>query len=173
MAKKPSAGKALHNILLYSVLGIYILILFAFLFLKRTSFCSVNLVPFKSIMNYLNGDLVARAFAVNNILGNIVLFFPLGVYISLLNTNKNTGVSVCLVAFISAAAEAAQYLFRVGTLDIDDVILNTLGGLAGILTFKLIRRIFGEKARTAIEISAPITGFIAVLILILSNRPQR
>lgn len=71
-------------------------------------------------------------------MGNIVLFFPLGFYITLLNRNKKISVNVCLIALISTLAEIAQYLFSVGVTDIDDVILNTLGGFMGILAFKLI-----------------------------------
>lgn len=71
-------------------------------------------------------------------MGNIVLFFPLGFYITLLNRNKKISVNVCLIALISTLAEIAQYLFCVGVTDIDDVILNTLGGFIGILAFKLI-----------------------------------
>ena len=138
MEKKQYISKVLLNLLLYAVLGIYLFILFTFLFLKRTSFRSINLVPFRSILNYLNGDLLARAFALNNIMGNIVLFFPLGFYITLLNRNKKISVNVCLIALISTLAEIAQYLFCVGVTDIDDVILNTLGGFMGILAFKLI-----------------------------------
>lgn len=149
MEKKQYISKILLNLLLYAVLGIYLFILFTFLFLKRTSFRSINLVPFRSILNYLNGDLLARAFALNNIMGNIVLFFPLGFYITLLNRNKKISVNVCLIALISTLAEIAQYLFCVGVTDIDDVILNTLGGFMGILAFKLIyeretQRLLGE-----------------------------
>ena len=71
-------------------------------------------------------------------MGNIVLFFPLGFYITLLNRNKKISVNVCLIALISTLAEIAQYLFCVGVTVIDDVILNTLGGFMGILAFKLI-----------------------------------
>lgn len=164
--KKRNINKLLHNLLLYSVFGIYILILFALLFLKRTSFRSVNLVPFKSIANYLKGDLIARSFAMNNILGNVLLFFPMGIYITLINGNKRIGLNTGIIALISMLAEIAQYVFSVGAMDIDDVILNSVGGLAGVLTFKLIHWILGEKTRTAIEILAPIVGIAAILILI-------
>ena len=167
--KNQNIKKGLHNLLLYSVFGIYILILFAFLFLKRTEFQSVNLVPFQSIMNYLNGDMLARSFAASNIIGNIVLFLPLGVYITLLNKNKRLSVNLCIIVLTSLVVEIAQYLFKVGATDIDDVILNTLGGLIGILIFKLIYRFFKEKTRLAIEILAPIVGIVAIFILQLSN----
>lgn len=165
MKEKQNIKSGLHNLLLYSAFGIYLLILFALLFLKRTSFSAINLVPFKSIINFFDGDMLARAFALNNIMGNIVLFIPLGVYITLFNRNKKVSLNMCLVAFISVIAEIAQYLFRVGVTDIDDVILNTVGGLMGILTFKLIYHFWGEKTRLIIEILAPIAATMVLLSL--------
>lgn len=162
-------NKFLHNLLLYSFLGVYVLILFAFLFFKRTSFQSVNLIPFRTIFDYLHGDLIVQAFAASNIIGNIVLFLPLGIYITLLNPIKRISVNICLIALTSVIAEIMQYLFKVGATDIDDVILNTVGGLAGILIFKVLFRLFKDKIRIAIEILAPIAGVCAVIILILMN----
>ncbi len=169
MEKKQNIGKVLHNFLLYSVFGFYLFILFALLFLKRTSFRSINLVPFQSIMNHLHGDALARAFALNNILGNIVLFFPLGVYIALLNRNKKVSFHVCFIALVSILAECAQYGFSVGTADVEDVILNTVGGFMGIFTFQLIDRFLGEKARLAVEILAPIAAIATILLFLLNQ----
>lgn len=169
MTIKKKVNKVLHNLLLYSVLGVYVLILLAFLFLKRTSFQSINLIPFRTILDYLNGDMIARAFAPSNLIGNIVLFLPLGVYITLLNPNKKISVNTCLIALISVIVEIAQYMFKVGVTDIDDVILNTVGGLIGILIFKVIYIFLKDKTRIAIEILAPVAGVGAVLILMLTN----
>lgn len=162
-------NKFLHNFLLYLFLGVYVLILFAFLFFKRTSFQSVNLVPFRTILDYLHGDIIAQTFAASNIIGNIVLFLPLGVYITLLNPSKKISVNMCLIALTSVIVEIIQFLFKVGVTDIDDVILNTVGGLTGILIFKVLYKFLKDKTRIAIEILAPITGVCAVIILILIN----
>lgn len=171
MKKRLDIRKVFHGLLLYSVFAVYMLILFALLFLKTSSFRSVNLIPFASIMNFLNGGMLARSFAFTNVAGNIVLFFPLGVYTALFCKNIKIGANICLIAFISIFSETAQYLFSVGAADIDDVILNTAGGFAGILAFKLIHRIFGEKTRFAIEILAPVAGISGILILTFINRP--
>ena len=167
---KSTINKCLHNLLLYLFLGVYVLILFAFLFFKRTSFQSVNLVPFRTILDYLYGDPIVQAFAASNIIGNLVLFFPLGVYVTLLNPIKKISVNMCFIALTSVIAEIMQYLFKVGATDIDDVILNTAGGLAGILIFKVLSGFFKDKTRLVIEILAPIAGVCAVIILILINK---
>lgn len=78
--------KIKHNpILLMILLGMYILILFAFLFLKARSFQSVSLIPFRTITDYLSyGGFLSFI----NVLGNIVLFIPLGIYLMFFNHNK-------------------------------------------------------------------------------------
>ncbi len=165
MKKKQSSRRRLHAAALYSVFGIYLMVLFALLFGKRTDLRAVNLVPFRSIADHLGGDLLARSFALNNIGGNIALFVPLGVYVALLGRSRTFGAQVGLIALLSAAAETAQYVFRVGVTDIDDVLLNTVGGAIGILAFRLLRRLLGERARLAVELLAPLAAVAVVLIL--------
>ncbi len=63
--------------------------------------------------------------------------------------------------------EILQFIFVVGTADIDDVILNTIGGLISI--FKIIYLIFKNKSKVAITFLASIGGVIAVLLLFLLN----
>lgn len=55
-----------------------------------------------------------------------------------------------------------QFIFGIGTADIDDVILNCLGGLIGILIYRGLCALLKdeEKARTAIVL----LGFIVILI---------
>lgn len=79
-------------------------------------------------------------------------------------TANKASVNVCIIALVSVIVEIAQYLFKVGATDIDDVILNTLGGLLGILIFKLIYKFFKEKSRLAIEILAPTAGAAAIFV---------
>ena len=122
---------ALYQILFYGVMIIYFILLFFLLFRKKAagSFQSVNLIPFHSIGAYLfSDDMVSRAFALSNLLGNIAIFIPIGVYLPLLIRRKSIFVNTVCVALISAVVEVLQYIFAVGSADIDDVILNTVGG---------------------------------------------
>lgn len=161
----------LHNIILYSVFALYLLILFALLFMKKQSFRSVSLVPFRSIAEYLSDEILRRSFALGNLLGNVVLFVPLGGYLTLFNRDKRIFTNVLWIVLISAAAEALQYLFRVGATDIDDVILNGLGGFIGVAAYRILLLVFKdtEKVRTAIEIIAPVTGAVFFLALFIYN----
>ncbi|MDD6039397.1 MAG: VanZ family protein [bacterium] len=170
MDKKKSIGKIVCQIVLFSILAIYILILFALIFRKRHGFRSVNLIPFRLIADFLFGDSKSQAFAVNNIVGNIVLFIPFGIYLTLFNPNKRIRVNTGIVAIASITVEILQYLFQVGVMDMDDVILNTLGGLIGIVIFKIMYRFLKDKTKNVIAVLAPIAGVGAILFMSFINR---
>ena len=149
-----------HTVLMI-VLGVYILILFAYLFLKASSFQSVSLIPFHTITEYLsNGGFLSFI----NVLGNIVLFIPLGIYLIFFNHNKGIYINTLWVVLISVAVEILQYVFKVGATDIDDIILNGLGGFLGIMIYKILHKIFKDKVGYAIELASLIVG-ITFLIL--------
>ena len=91
---------ALYQILFYGVMIIYFILLFFLLFRKKAagSFQSVNLIPFHSIGAYLfSDDMVSRAFALSNLLGNIAIFIPMGVYLPLLIRRKSIFVNTVCV----------------------------------------------------------------------------
>jgi glycopeptide antibiotics resistance protein len=134
------------------------------------SFQSVNLIPFYTIVNYMfNDNLLISTFALSNILGNVLLFVPLGIYVTLLNRNKSILVNTLLVTLCSVLVEVAQYALAVGSADIDDVIVNTIGGLIGVLLYRVIISLFKEKTRLAIAIIAPIGGIFAFVVLTIVN----
>lgn len=160
------------NILLYSVMILYFLILFVILFQKKSigSFQSINLIPFCTIIEYLFPvNIISKSFALSNLLGNIVIFVPLGIYIMLINRNKSIVVNTIITAFISIFVEVVQFIFRLGVTDIDDVILNTIGGLVGIILFQVIHLIFKSNTKLVVSIIIPLGGVLAFFILILVN----
>ena len=162
--------KIIYNILFYGVMILYFLILFALLFHKKSigSFRSINLIPFRTISSYLFSDyLLQRSFALSNLVGNIVIFIPMGIYFPLLIRKKSVFMNTLSILFISTLVEAFQYMFAVGATDIDDVILNTLGGLIGVIFFRILDFIFKDQTKNRITILAPIGGIAALLILLL------
>ncbi|MER1987918.1 MAG: VanZ family protein [Solibacillus sp.] len=162
----------LLNILLYSVFAFYLVILFGLLFMKTHSFSSINLVPFHSIGSYLfSDDKLLRAFAFSNVVGNIVLFVPLGVYLPLFIREKSILKNVLWIILISALVEILQFVFRVGASDIDDVILNGLGGFIGIIAYRILLKMFVDfsKVKFAVTLVAPIAAILSVLGLVIYN----
>ncbi len=97
----------------------------------------VNLRPFFTISSYFargNGELFLI-----NILGNIGIFVPLGFFPPLLWKRWRKWYRTALLGLgVSAAVECLQ-IFTFRSVDVDDVILNTLGALLGYACFALLR----------------------------------
>ncbi len=108
----------------------------------RTTFryddVAMQLVPLKSLRHYL-GNSLTYGFSLSiadptiaNVLGNVALFLPLGILLPLnLPRLNRQGRLVLIVFLISLTAEVIQRSLGVGVFDVDDILLNTLGGLLG------------------------------------------
>jgi len=89
-------------------------------------------------LDWHDGEFVWKFYA--NLIGNIILFVPFPVIIVWMIprvSDKRVLVS-CVIA--SILIETTQYLFQRGVADIDDVLLNFLGSLTGLVLLKLFRR---------------------------------
>lgn len=132
----------IKTVFLYGVFICYILLLIKILFLSRISHLehrSINLIPFYSIMEYVSGSSAnIRAFAFGNVVGNIVIFIPLGAYLLLFKNDKRVITNLLFIFIVSLFVEIIQGILGIGASDIDDIILNCLGGLIGILGYKLL-----------------------------------
>lgn len=174
----------LETIILCAVLVSYIILLSKILFFSRVSLYdlfsgqrdierSINLIPFYSIKEFLfsSSDTV-RSFSFGNVAGNIMIFVPIGVYLSLFNKNKKTLVNLLFVFTASLFTEIVQGLFAIGAADIDDIILNCLGGLAGILGHKLLVLILKgeEKACTVVTVLSVIVGLPVIFYFLFMIR---
>lgn len=106
-----------------------------------------NFVPFKTILPYFFGS-KGLLIAGINLIGNIVLLFPVGLLLPLvypsLTWKKALGLSIATGLII----EGMQVLFRVGIFDVDDVILNGLGVMVGywVYTSLLPREGLGDAS---------------------------
>lgn len=106
-----------------------------------------NIIPFKNILTYLTGSMQFNDdIIINNTLGNIVIFIPLGILLPILfhKFYKFSRVFISLI-FISFSLEDQQLILQVGQFDIDNIILNTIGGVLGyfvIVTIPSITSLF-------------------------------
>ena len=101
----------------------------------------VNLEPFKTIDIY-------QTFG-RQVLGNFVMLLPFGIYLPLLYRGLRKAYSffaVLLICFlVSVGIELLQLATSYRSADIDDVILNTLGGGTGYLIYLGIKTIMSPK----------------------------
>lgn len=140
----------ISTIFIYGVFICYIILLAKILFLSRVSIFemfdsqremsrSINLVPFGSIFDYLSGGSeMMKRFAFGNVAGNIAIFVPLGAYVAFFNKDKRVAINLLYMVAASLFAEVIQWAFGIGAADVDDIILNSLGGLVGLLGYKML-----------------------------------
>jgi glycopeptide antibiotics resistance protein len=153
-----SKGKA-ATFMLLALFMIYIIALFMMTLFKDPNLDlgarRLNLIPFATIAGYLRN--VARGniiVGIPNLLGNLIMFFPLGYLTAVLSPKMRKLSAIFILALVfSAAIESFQFLLACGSADVDDVILNTLGAMAGLGVCALISK-FWEPKKHAILISA-------------------
>ncbi len=131
----------------------------------------MNLLPFHSIRENLKYGHSPVSW---DMLYNMVMFVPFGVIYCYYQKNfrvyKAVGMS-CLTTFF---IESAQLVLKTGVVDIDDLIVNTLGSLTGIVVYVILQQISFKNQKfeihELIDISATMlppmfVAFIAEMFL--------
>lgn len=140
----------------------YILLLYYIISFQDNNYGTNNFIPFKEIFRY---KITSRLF-IRNVLGNIILFIPLGIFITYYIKNKTFLITVLLSLLISCSIELAQSIIG-RTCDVDDVILNTIGGLFGYLIYLKGNLILNKVPKfMKSQIFLDIIAIISILIVI-------
>lgn len=69
---------------------------------------------------------------------NVLIYIPLGIFLSFI-TKKKIFLNLAIIFISSAIFEAVQYVTGFGGCDSSDLVCNFLGGILGILLYKLLR----------------------------------
>ena len=102
----------------------------------------INIVPIKETINTFMHSETGMRNSLRNLIGNILVFMPLGFFIPLLFDKFNNLKKVLKVGCLSSLAiELSQLFVGSNVCDIDDVIYNTLGALAGFICYKTFETI--------------------------------
>ena len=106
-----------------------------------------NLVLFREIRRFLTyRSILGMPAVLLNVVGNVVVFIPYGCGLPLLFERLQSFWRIAVLSFAaSLLAETMQLILRVGCFDVDDLLLNTVGGCAGYLIFLLMRRCWRRK----------------------------
>ena len=124
---------------------IYFIILFYFLFFSEKmgrTFIEreyhYNLIPFHEIKRFIKYYKVLGMEAVIlNIAGNVAAFMPFGFFLPVFSRRCKQFLNTVFYSFeLSLLVELIQLITKVGSFDVDDIILNTIGGAAGFWIFK-------------------------------------
>lgn len=103
-----------------------------------------NLVLFREIKRFwIYRRQLGIMACVINIIGNVAAFLPYGFFLPILSEKFRHTFKVFLLSFsLSLTVELMQLIFKVGCFDVDDLLLNTIGGVIGYGIYKLSRRKF-------------------------------
>lgn len=123
----------LYRELLALIFIIYVLCLFYVVTFQDVGWSSSNFVPFKEMFRYSFGS---KLF-IKNVLGNIIMFIPYGFFVSYYLKLKKPLSAFLLILLVSASIETTQLLIG-RVFDIDDIILNIIGGILGFLIYKFL-----------------------------------
>lgn len=102
-----------------------------------------NLTPFKEIRRFIvYRHVVGIQSFFLNIVGNIVGFMPFGFFLPVISRRSRHWYNTVLLSYLfSLSIETIQLVFKVGSFDVDDMILNTLGGMLGYILYKIVQNI--------------------------------
>lgn len=107
---------------------------------KEGTIKGFNIIPFKiisdSIIEYNKGNIY---YFIISLLGNICIFIPFGIIIPLIYKIKDK--KIILIGFLTSFTIEFIQIFQNRYVDIDDLLLNTLGTYIGLLIYKLIKKI--------------------------------
>lgn len=139
---------------------IYILCLFQVVtFQDAVSWSSDNFIPFREIFRY---DFGSRLF-MKNVIGNVLMFMPFGFFASYYLDNKKPWLTILLTVIASVSIETVQMVIG-RVFDVDDIMLNIMGGFLGYLCYYLIVNI-GKHLPNFLK-SELVLNIIAVVLLI-------
>lgn len=104
-----------------------------------------NFIPFKSIIDSLKDTFSGGGiYGLRSVAGNFIMLMPLGLFFHFyIKEQKRRLLGVFL---ISVGIETVQFIigmlsgYNYRSIDIDDVILNTVGGVLAVLIFDLIMK---------------------------------
>lgn len=105
---------------------------------------SYNLVPFKEIRRFIvYRDILGYRAVFLNIFGNVAAFLPFGFFLPEIWRQVGRWYTMIVLSFTtSLCIELMQLVTKVGSFDVDDLLLNTIGGYLGYLLFRTERGVW-------------------------------
>ena len=86
-----------------------------------------------------------------NLFGNVLIFVPFGFFLPM-GSRQRSFFGTAFYSFgLSLCVEVFQFITKVGSFDVDDLLLNTIGGICGYILFVICaairRRHAGKKTK--------------------------
>ncbi len=146
---------------------IYVICLFYVVSFQDVSWSTSNFIPFKEMFRYtLGSNLFIR-----NVIGNILIFMPFGFFTGYFLKLDKGITAFILSLLVSSSIEVTQlYIGRV--FDIDDILLNVLGGMCGYLLYKsldIINDLLPKPLKTNVFYNIIVSIFLFLIVFYLLN----
>ncbi len=144
---------------LKSLFAIYgILLVWIILFRMDFSISAIHRVRELHLIPFYYTGVPAGDLPLFESLLNVLIFMPFGVYLKMLGVGSKKIIlsGFCLSLFF----EVSQYIFRLGSSDVTDLITNTLGGIAGLYVYVLLCKLCKNRHRldTVLKICATVVS---------------
>lgn len=143
--------------LLKYVFIVYIMCLFYVVTFQDVAWSGNNFIPFKEIFRYSIGS---RAFF-KNVIGNMIMFIPYGFFVSYFLKLEKVSTAFLMTLITSITIEVTQLVIG-RVFDVDDILLNIIGGLIGFGIFSIIYKI---KSKLPAILKKPFVYNIIMIIL--------
>lgn len=99
---------------------------------------TANFTPFRTIKLYLRA--IYPMISAINLIGNVVVFIPLGFLIPKISKKKTFFSTIFKSLAFIMLIEVSQLIGTVGEFDVDDIILNLVGSIIGYLIFAIFNK---------------------------------
>lgn len=145
MRKRPDNSKEERQPVLICIAMIYLfVVLYITLFDREIGRKRLMLEPFFEIRKMMRTQ--RYEYWLGQIFGNLIMLFPLGVLLPMISDwfekTKRTALAGLTVSLF---IELTQYITGRGLCELDDIVHNTIGAIAGILVYKKVRYLLRNK----------------------------
>ncbi len=99
-----------------------------------------NLEPFFEIRRFIKyRKLLPTESVVLNLVGNVAAFMPFGMLLRFVRRQKTNAFAAFFYSFaFTFGIECVQLITRLGVFDVDDIIMNTFGGILGYMIYRIL-----------------------------------
>lgn len=118
---------------------------------------ALNLDPFHDALNH--------PIRTREVIDNVIIFIPYGILMAMMRSKRSFFSKIFPIFLTSLTFETLQYVFSIGSTDVNDVITNTLGGLIGIFIFWIFKKVFRRDAEKVVITLALILIVLLVIFI--------
>lgn len=113
--------------------ALYVMVLFYVVTFQDVSWSSSNFIPLKEMFRYSFGSFLFF----KNIVGNMIMFLPYGFFVSYFLRLEKPLPTILLSFVVSCTIETVQLIIG-RVFDVDDIILNVIGGTFGFYLYHFV-----------------------------------